>query len=249
MNDPKVAIVTGAGSGIGRVVSRHLLQNGCRVVLAGRRLSQLKETAEGFNEAVTLCCCTDVTNEEQVDKLFQATVNKFGRLDVLFNNAGITFKSVLLEDLPLAQWKQLVDVNLTGSFLCTRAAFRVMKQQTPQGGRIINNGSVSAQVPRPNSAGYTAAKHGITGLTKSAALDGRKYNIASSQIDIGNAATAMTAGMSSGVHQADGSIAPEPTMNPQHIADAILAMVNMPPEVNVSHMTIMATQMPLVGRG
>ncbi|MCL4110284.1 UNVERIFIED_CONTAM: hypothetical protein GTU68_038640 [Idotea baltica] len=249
MNDPKVVIVTGAGSGIGRVVSRHLLTNDCHVVLAGRRLPELQESASGFGEATSLCVSTDVTDEQQVDSLFTATTKRFGRLDVLFNNAGVSFKSVLLEDLPLSEWNRLVDVNLTGSFLCTRAAFRIMKQQHPHGGRIINNGSVSAHVPRPNSAAYTASKHAITGLTKSTSLDGRKYNIACSQIDIGNAATEMTAGMSSGVHQADGSIAPEPTMDSSYIAEAILSMVRMPPEVNIANMTIMATQMPYVGRG
>lgn len=249
MNAPKVVIVTGASSGIGRVVSCHLLKNDCHVVLAGRRLPELQETASDFDKTTALCVPTDVTDEQQVDRLFKTTTEQFGRLDVLFNNAGIAFKSVLLEDMPLPEWKKLVDVNLTGSFLCTRAAFRVMKQQHPQGGRIINNGSVSAHAPRPNSAAYTASKHAITGLTKSTSLDGRKYNIACSQIDIGNAATEMTARMSIGVQQADGSIAPEPTMNPSYIADAILSMVRMPPEVNIANMTIMATQMPYVGRG
>lgn len=249
-----VVVVTGAGSGIGRTVTRHLLNNGCSVVLAGRRLQKLQETVStvsglNTNSDTALCVQTDVTNEDSVQELFQRTVDHFGRIDVLFNNAGVTFQSVLLEDLPLSQWQQLVDVNLTGSFLCTREAFRIMKQQQPQGGRIINNGSVSAQVPRPNSAAYTASKHAITGLTKSTALDGRKYNIACSQIDIGNAATDMTAGMSSGVHQADGSIAPEPTMDAQHIADAVLMMVKMPPEANIANLTIIATQMPFVGRG
>lgn len=250
----KVVIVTGAGSGIGRTVTRHLLNNNCHVVLAGRRVPQLQDTVSaGCSPEPTsgkaLCVQTDVTHEDSVRNLFRQTIERFGRVDVLFNNAGITFKSVLLEDLALEQWQQLVDVNLTGSFLCTREAFRVMKQQQPQGGRIINNGSVSAVVPRRNSVAYTASKHAITGLTKSTALDGRKYNIACSQIDIGNAATDMTTGMSSGVHQADGSIAREPTMDAQHVADAVLMMVKLPPEANIANLTIMATQMPFVGRG
>lgn len=258
MNSDKVVIVTGAGSGIGKTVTQHLLNNGCRVVLAGRRESRLTETVQEWisesdgmvdRDACVLCQPTDVTSPESVAELFSNTVAKFGRVDVVFNNAGATFRSVPLEDLPLEEWQSLIDVNLTGSFLCIREAFRIMKNQQPMGGRIINNGSVSAQVPRPDSIAYTASKHAVSGLTKSTALDGRKYNIACSQIDIGNAATQMTKGMSRGVRQADGSLAPEPTMDPIHIADAVLNLVRMPPEVNIPQMTIMATKMPFIGRG
>ncbi|MEZ6132360.1 MAG: SDR family oxidoreductase [Planctomycetaceae bacterium] len=247
----KVAVVTGAGSGIGRAVSLTLLRNGFRVVLAGRRESALQETrtlAGEFSDSGQVVP-TDVTDEKSVASLFEQAVQTFHRIDVLFNNAGISAPGDLLENLSLDAWQQVVNVNLTGPFLCTQAAFRQMKQQTPMGGRIINNGSVSAWAPRPNSAPYTATKHAITGLTKSTSLDGRKYNIACGQIDIGNAGTDMTSRMSAGVPQADGSIASEPTVDVQHIADAVLYMANLPLDANVQFMTVMATQMPLVGRG
>jgi NAD(P)-dependent dehydrogenase (short-subunit alcohol dehydrogenase family) len=248
--DPKVAIVTGAGSGIGRATAIALLKNGFRVALAGRRAESLQETirlADAADSAIALS--TDVTDPDSVANLFDQTVAKFGRLDVLFNNAGISAPGVLLEDVSFEDWQNVVNVNLTGPFLCTQAAFRVMKAQQPMGGRIINNGSISASAPRPNSASYTATKHAITGLTKSTSLDGRKYNIACGQIDIGNAATDMTSKMSAGVPQADGSTATEPTMNVQHVADAVVQMANLPLDANIQFMTIMATKMPLIGRG
>lgn len=247
----KVAIVTGAGSGIGRAVSLTLLRHGFHVVLAGRRESALQETRSlaGENSTHALVIPTDVTDEESVARLFQETSQALSRVDVIFNNAGISAPGDLLEDLSFAAWQRVVDVNLTGPFLCTQAAFRQMKRQQPMGGRIINNGSVSCWAPRPNSAPYTATKHAITGLTKSTSLDGRKYNIACGQIDIGNAATDMTSRMSTGVPQADGTFASEPTINVQHIADAVLYMANLPLDANVQFMTVMATQMPLVGRG
>ena len=246
----KVAIVTGAGSGIGRSVVLALLKEGYSVTLAGRREEALQETA-GYapDRSNLLLVPSDVSQPESVKELFAATKAKFGRLDLLFNNAGINTADVLLEDLSYEQWKEVVDVNLTGTFLCTREAFRIMKSQQPMGGRIINNGSISAQVPRPNSAPYTATKHGVTGLTRSTALDGRKYNIACGQIDIGNAASDMTGKMNDGVPQADGSIAPEPTMNVNNVAEAVLYMANLPPEANVLFLTVMATKMPFVGRG
>lgn len=247
----KTAIVTGAGSGIGRTVALTLLRNGFAVALAGRREEALKETialAEGASQN-GLAVPTDVTDPESVKQLFAATAEAFGRIDVVFNNAGISPSGALLEDEDFEDWKRVVDVNLTGSFLCTQAAFRHMKAQSPMGGRIINNGSISATSPRPNSASYTATKHAITGLTKSTSLDGRKYNIACGQIDIGNAGTDMTSRMSDGVPQADGSLSTEPTINVQHIADAVLYMADLPLEANVQFMTVMATKMPLVGRG
>lgn len=248
--EPKVAIVTGAGSGIGRATAIALLKTGFRVALAGRRAESLKETIRLADaEDCAIAHSTDVTDPDSVAKLFDQTVEKFGRLDVLFNNAGISAPGVLLEDVSFEDWQNVVNVNLTGPFLCTQAAFRVMKTQQPMGGRIINNGSISASAPRPNSASYTATKHAITGLTKSTSLDGRKYNIACGQIDIGNAATDMTSKMSAGVPQADGSTATEPTMNVQHVADAVVQMANLPLDANIQFMTIMATKMPLIGRG
>lgn len=247
----KTAIVTGAGSGIGRTVALTLLRNGYAVAVAGRREEALQQTialAED-GDANTLALPTDVTAPTSVQQLFTKTAERFGRIDVLFNNAGVGASGALLEDENFEDWKRVVDVNLTGSFLCTQAAFRHMKDQSPMGGRIINNGSISATSPRPNSASYTATKHAITGLTKSTSLDGRKYNIACGQIDIGNAGTDMTTRMSAGVPQADGSIAPEPTINVQHVADAVLYMANLPLDANVQFMTVMATQMPLIGRG
>ena len=248
--DGKVAIVTGAGSGIGRAVALGFLGAGYRTALAGRRRDALEETAAASAAGErALVVPTDVTQPESVNALFEETVRRFGRVDVLFNNAGRFAPGVPLEDLTLDQWKQVVDVNLTGMFLCTQAAFRAMKAQVPRGGRIINNGSVSAHAPRPNSAPYTATKHGVTGLTKATALDGRKYDIACGQIDIGNALTDMTARMPRGVPQADGSVCVEPTMDVQHVATAVLHMASLPLEANVQFLTLMATNMPFIGRG
>lgn len=250
-NAEKVALVTGAGSGIGRSSSLALLKAGYHVVLVGRRADALQDTVSqaGADGDRLLAVPTDVTDPDSVNALFAKTVETFGRLDVVFNNAGMGAPAIPLEELTFEQWQAVVNVNLTGSFLCTQAAFRVMKNQDPMGGRIINNGSISAQTPRPFSAPYTATKHAITGLTKSTSLDGRKYNIACGQIDIGNAATEMTARMANGVPQADGSTAVEPTMNVQHVADAITYMASLPLDANVSTITVMATKMPLVGRG
>jgi len=247
----KIAIVTGAGSGIGRTTALALLADGYSVAIAGRRREALAETVRQANENAgrALAIPTDVTDPASVHALFEATRKAFGRLDLLFNNAGTGAPAVPLEDLPIEDWRRVVDVNLTGSFLCIREAFRIMKDQSPRGGRIINNGSISAQAPRPNSAPYTAAKHAITGLTKSAALDGRKYDIACGQIDIGNAATEMTARMKDGVIQANGTVLAEPTMDPAHVASAVLYMASLPLDANVLTMTVMATKMPLVGRG
>jgi NAD(P)-dependent dehydrogenase (short-subunit alcohol dehydrogenase family) len=246
-HDPNIAMVTGAGSGIGRATARAFLREGYAVVLAGRRRDALEETATGTGRALVVP--TDVSDPASVQNLFDATKKAFGRLDVLFNNAGTGAPPKLLEDLSVEQWRHVVDVNLTGAFLCTQEAFRLMKEQTPRGGRIINNGSISAQVPRPNSAPYTATKHAITGLTKSTALDGRKYDIACGQIDIGNAETELTARMKSGVLQANGTTAVEPTMDVEHVARAVLYMASLPLDANVLFLTVMATKMPLVGRG
>lgn len=245
----KVAIVTGAGSGIGRHVALALLEDNYQVVLAGRRLEMLEETATLGDASACLPATCDVTDDKSVENLFAKAVSKFGRVDLLFNNAGINTPAIPLEDLSSDQWRQVVDVNLTGSFLCTREAFRVMKKQNPQGGRIINNGSISSQTPRPHSIAYTATKHAITGLTKSTSLDGRAYNIACGQIDIGNAGTDMTSRMSQGVPQANGTIAPEPTMDVGDIGKAVVFMAGLPLDSNVLTMTVMATKMPLVGRG
>ena len=246
----KSAIVTGAGTGIGKAVALALLRDGYRVALAGRRKEPLDAAiAEAGVGVQALAVPTDVSDPEQVHSLFNRTREAFGRLDLLFNNAGIGAPGVNLEDLSFDQWKKVVDINLTGSFLCVQEAFRMMKDQTPRGGRIINNGSISAHAPRPNSAPYTATKHAITGLTKSASLDGRKYDIACGQIDIGNAATDLAARMAKGVPQANGTIAVEPLMDVQHVASAVLFMASLPLESNVQFLTVMATKMPFVGRG
>lgn len=249
MSQLKIAIVTGAGSGIGRSVAVALCREGYAVALAGRREAPLEEAAGVAGTETTLVVPTDVTNEDSVQQLFDHALAEYGRIDVVFNNAGISAPAVPLEDLTLDQWQNVVDVNLTGMFLCTREAFRVMKNQTPQGGRIINNGSISAAAPRPLSAPYTATKHAVTGLTKSTALDGRAYNIACGQIDIGNAATDMTQQMQAGVLQANGSTMVEPTMDVEHVAQAVVHMASLPLESNIPFMTIMATTMPLIGRG
>jgi NAD(P)-dependent dehydrogenase (short-subunit alcohol dehydrogenase family) len=247
----KVAIVTGAGSGIGRAVALAFWQDGYSVVLAGRRREALDETvaAAGSAGARAVVVPTDVSQPSAVEDLFQKTKETFGRLDVLFNNAGINVPAVPLEDLTVEQWQSVVDVNLTGVFLCTQQAFRLMKVQDPMGGRIINNGSISAHVPRPNSAPYTATKHAISGLTKSTALDGRRYNIACGQIDIGNAETELAAKMKQGVLQASGEIKAEPTFDVEHVARAVLHMASLPLDANILSMTVMATKMPFVGRG
>ena len=247
----KTAVVTGGGAGVGRAVTLSLLSSGYNVVLAGRRVEPLEETISlaGDLGKRALAVPTDVSDPDAVNKLFDQAVKTYGQLDLLFNNAGVNAPGILFEDLSYEQWKNVVDINLTGSFLCAQAAFRVMKSQTPQGGRIINNGSISAHVPRPDSAPYTSSKHAITGLTKTVSLDGRKYNIACGQIDIGNAATDMANRMAKGVKQADGSIKPEPMMDVQHIADAVVHMAAFPPETNVQFMTVMATKMPFIGRG
>ena len=245
-----IAIVTGAGSGIGRAVTMALANAGWSVVLAGRRAEQLEKAArEAGPDDRAVAMPTDITDPDAVARLFGRAVEAFGRVDLVFNNAGISAPGVRLEDLTLEQWRAVVDVNLTGAFLCTREAFRVMKAQTPRGGRIINNGSISAQVPRPNSAPYTATKHAITGLTKSTSLDGRAYDIACGQIDIGNAATDMTARMAEGVPQANGTRMIEPRMDVNDVARAVVYMASLPLESNVQFMTVMATKMPLIGRG
>lgn len=249
MSEPKVAIVTGAGSGIGRAVALALAESSFRVVLVGRRESELLKTAALSDHGSMEVMPADITIASAVRELFQQVQQKFGRLDLLFNNAGTGAPVKPFEDLSVEEWQKVVDVNLTAAFLCSQAAFILMKTQTPQGGRIINNGSISASAPRPLSAPYTATKHGITGLTKSLSLDGRKYNIACGQIDIGNAATEMTEKMSSGVLQANGELAPEPRMNVKHVAEAVVYMANLPLEANVQFMTLMATQMPYIGRG
>jgi len=247
----KIALVTGAGSGIGQACALALAREGYGVVIAGRRAEALAQTLDlaGDLAGRLLAVPADVTDELSVADLFAQAKARFGRLDVLFNNAGSGAPPVPLEDLSLEAWRRVVDVNLTGAFLCTRAAFRLMKDQSPRGGRIINNGSISAHSPRPRSIAYTATKHAITGLTKSTALDGRAYDIACGQIDIGNAGTPMTVAMSAGVPQADGRVAPEPVMDVKAVADAVVFMAGLPADANVQFMTVMATKMPFVGRG
>jgi NAD(P)-dependent dehydrogenase (short-subunit alcohol dehydrogenase family) len=247
----KIALVTGAGSGIGRAVSLALQSAGYAVVLAGRRAESLQATVEmaSASGGAMRALPTDVSDPESVKALFAAVRNAYGRLDVLFNNAGRGAPPIPMEDLTYEQWNRVVGVNLTGSFLCAQEAIRLMKAQRPQGGRIINNGSLSAHVPRPHSAPYTATKHAITGLTRSISLDGRPFNIACGQIDIGNAATPMTERMSEGVLQANGATMPEPRMDVRHVADAVLYMANLPLDANVEFLTVMATKMPFVGRG
>jgi NAD(P)-dependent dehydrogenase (short-subunit alcohol dehydrogenase family) len=247
----KIALVTGAGSGIGRAVSLTLQSAGYSVVLAGRRTAKLDETAASASPSggKMLAVPTDISQPESVRALFAKTKTAFGRLDVLFNNAGVSSPDVPMEDLTFEQWNSVVATNLTGAFLCAQQAIKIMKMQEPRGWRIINNGSISAQAPRPNSAPYTATKHAITGLTKCISLDGRKYDIACGQIDIGNAASEMTRPMASGVPQANGTIMAEPRMDLQHVADAVLYMANLPVDANVQFMTLMATKMPFIGRG
>jgi NAD(P)-dependent dehydrogenase (short-subunit alcohol dehydrogenase family) len=244
----KVAVVTGAGSGIGKAVAIALSRAGYRVVIAGRRAEPLQQTAAEAGGDV-LAVPTDVCSPESVAKLFEAAVAKHGRLDVLFNNAGSSAPPTPLEDLPLDAWRRVIDTNLTGLFLCTQAAFRVMKGQTPRGGRIINNGSIASMTPRPNLAAYTASKHAVTGLTKSTSLEGRRHDIACGQIDIGNVLTNLGIPMSQGTLQADYSLKPEPTFDVKHVADAVLYMAGLPLDANVLNMTVMATGMPFVGRG
>jgi NAD(P)-dependent dehydrogenase (short-subunit alcohol dehydrogenase family) len=245
-----VAIVTGAGSGLGRCIARALLGAGWQVAAAGRRERELLDTVAAAAPAGSaLAVSTDVRVPESVAALFEAVRRRWGRLDLLVNNAGVFGPAGAVDEISWSDWQQMVDVNLTGAFLCARHAVQVMKEQSPRGGRIINNGSISAHSPRPRSAGYTATKHAITGLTKSLALDGRDFDIACGQIDIGNAATEMTAGLSRGALQADGSVAPEPTFDPQHVADAVLFMAALPLDANVQFMTIAATKMPFIGRG
>jgi NAD(P)-dependent dehydrogenase (short-subunit alcohol dehydrogenase family) len=247
----KVAIVTGAGTGIGRAVAIGLLDDGYSVVLAGRRAASLEQTVRdaGPQGVHALAVPTDVSDPAAVRALFAATCDAFGRLDVLFNNAGVSTRGVPLEELTVEQWRSVVDVNLTGAFLCTQQAFLLMRDQQPQGGRIINNGSISAYSPRPHSAPYTATKHAMTGLTKSSSLDGRRFNIACGQIDIGNAATDMTATFATGVLQANGLTAAEPRLDVAHVVRAVIYMAGLPLDANVQFMTVMATTMPFIGRG
>ena len=251
MNNHKVAMVTGAGSGIGRAVAHALQAAGFHVALAGRRRAELERTAAGAHPSggAMLAVPADVSSPESVHALFAAVRESFGRLDVLFNNAGRSSPAIPMEDLTFEQWNAVVGVNLTGAFLCAQQAIRMMKSQQPKGGRIINNGSISAHVPRPHSAPYTATKHAITGLTRSISLDGRAHDIACGQIDIGNAATELTERMAAGTLQADGTMAVEPRIDLRHVAEAVLYMAQLPLDANVQFMTVMATRMPFIGRG
>jgi len=248
-SNDKVALVTGAGTGIGKAVALALLRAGYHVVLTGRRIEPLQQAARESGTDRALPVATDVSRPESVSALFATIKNTFGRLDVLFNNAGVNSPRASFEDLTYEQWQNVVNINLTGSFLCAQGAFRLMKDQLPQGGRIINNGSISAHAPRPDSAPYTTTKHAITGLTKTLSLDGRKYNIACGQIDIGNAMTELSARMATGVPQANGEIAIEPMMDASEVAEAVVHMAALPLSTNIQFMTIMATKMPFVGRG
>ncbi len=243
----RTIIITGAGQGIGRACAEAFLAEGWHVGLIGRRAALLEEVAEGYDGALVLPC--DVTDENAVDSAFDKVVGAWGRLDALFNNAGVSALGATIDAVSVEDWRRCIDINLTGAFICARAAFARMRAQDPQGGRIINNGSVSAHVPRWGSAPYTASKHGITGLTRSISLDGRPFNIACGQIDIGNALTEITARMADGVPQADGTVAPEPVMDVAHVADSVLHMAGLPLDANVQFMTVMATKMPYIGRG
>ena len=251
MSSTKIAIITGAGSGVGKATALAFLKDGYRVALAGRREQPLKDVIaeSGVAASNAIAVPTNVADQASVQALFATTVKTFGRVDVLFNNAGVNAPGILLEELTLEQWKNVVDINLTGMFICIQEAFRTMKAQTPRGGRIINNGSISAHAPRPNSGPYTATKHAVTGLTKVVALDGRKYDIACGQVDIGNAATEMAARMAKGVMQANGEIKPEPLMDVNIVGQSVLYMASLPPEANILFHTVMATKMPFVGRG
>ena len=247
----KIAVITGAGSGIGKASALALMRNGWSVVLAGRRKELLEDVArEGQATGQrSLVVPTDVADVESIRNLFARTKETFGRLDLLFNNAGIGAPAIPMEDLPFEKWKAVVDTNLTGSFVCTQEAIKIMKDQQPRGGRIINNGSISAHAPRPNSVAYTSTKHAVTGLTKSTSLDGRKYDIACGQIDVGHAETPLASRMKDGVPQANGEVRPEPLMNVEHVADAVVYMASLPLDANVQFLTVMATKMPFVGRG
>jgi NAD(P)-dependent dehydrogenase (short-subunit alcohol dehydrogenase family) len=247
----KIAVITGAGTGIGKASALALMRNGWSVVLSGRRKELLEDVArEGqATGQKSLVVPTDVADPAAIRNLFARTKETFGRLDLLFNNAGIGAPAVPMEDLPFEKWKAVVDTNLTGCFLCTQEAIKIMKDQTPRGGRIINNGSISAHAPRPNSVAYTSTKHAVTGLTKSTSLDGRKYDIACGQIDVGNAETPLASRMRDGVPQANGEVRPEPLMNVEHVADAVVYMASLPLDANVQFLTVMATKMPFVGRG
>jgi NAD(P)-dependent dehydrogenase (short-subunit alcohol dehydrogenase family) len=245
----KIALVTGAGSGIGKAVALALMNEGYAVALTGRRREPLEETAQAGKSGKSLVVPADVSDPAAVEALFAAIKQRFGRLDLLFNNAGVNAPAIPIEELPVEKWLAVINANITGVFLCTRAAFALMKDQNPRGGRIINNGSIGAHTPRPNTAPYTASKHAVLGLTKSTALDGRKYDIACGQIDIGNADTGWADKFKAGVVQANGQIAPEPVLDLEHVSKAVLYMASLPLEANVLTMTVMATKMPLVGRG
>ena len=251
MSTPKTVVITGAGSGIGKATALAFLHDGWNVVFTGRRQAMLDEAlaVAGADQVRGVAIASDVSDPQSVAALFEQTVKRYGRVDALFNNAGQNAPGVAFEDLPYDKWKAVIDTNLTGSFLCAQAAFRVMKSQTPQGGRIINNGSISAHAPRPDSAPYTASKHGVSGLTRTMSLDGRKYGIACCQVDVGNAMTELAARMAKGVKQADGAIKPEPMIDVSDVARSVLFMANQPPGVNIYHLMVMATNMPYAGRG